>query len=96
MKYLLIVLFALLAFTVQAGTLTINTTAPQDARIVAAFGKQLNTMDMADPDNPVPRDATGEEVKQAVIQYIKQVVFTQERRAARQAADATVPDLNPN
>lgn len=97
MKYFLTLLVALLfSMDLQAGTLTINTTSAQDARIIDAFGKQLGTMDLTDPENPVPRNATGPEVKAAVIQYIKQVVFAQERNAARQAADESVPDIDPN
>ena len=73
------------------GTLTINTTAPQDARIVDAFGKVLGTVD----GNGDPRDATGAEVKAHVIQYIKNIVLTQERKAAAQAASDAVPDITP-
>ena len=94
MKTLLTLALILLTNIAIAGTLTINTTAPQDARIVAAFGKQLNTMDLTDPDNPVPRNATGAEVKAALIQYIKQVVFDQERKALVEAV--SVPSIDPN
>jgi len=59
-------------------TLTISTTAPQDARIVAAYGKYLGTTD----GNGDPRNATAAEVKQAIINNIKQVVFDQEHKAA--------------
>ena len=62
-------------------TLTITTTAPQDARIVSAYGKFLGTVD----GNGDPRNATGAEVKQAVINSIKQVVFDQEHKAALEA-----------
>ena len=75
------------------GTLTINTTAPQDARLVDAFGKHLGTMDVTDPENPVPRDATGAEIKAATINWIKQVVYGQERKAAQAAI--SVPDIDP-
>ena len=61
---------------------TISLTAPQAARVAAAFGKQLNTQDMTDPENPVPRDANMAEVKQQVAQFLKSVVFAQERQAA--------------
>ena len=49
-------------------TLSITVTNPQAARIVAAFGKQLNTQDLTDPENPVPRNATEEEVRQQSTQ----------------------------
>ena len=65
------------------GTLTITTTAPQDARIVDAFGKYLN----------LGRDATGAEVKQTVINMLKQVVFDQERQTAVEAV--VVPPIDP-
>lgn len=54
------------------GTLTITTTAPQDARLVAAFGRLLN----------LGRNATAAEVKQNVKDYIRQVVIAQERADA--------------
>ena len=74
-------------------TLTINTTAPQDQRIIAAFGKYLGTMDVTDPENPVPRDATAGEVKAKIIDMLKQIVFDQERKALVDAV--TVGDLDP-
>ena len=73
--------------------LTITVTAPQAARIVDAFGKQLNTQDVTDPQNPVPRNATTEEVRQQIIQFIKGIVFAQERQAAVNAI--SLDDLNP-
>ena len=76
------------------GTLTINTTSAQDARIISAFGKYLNTQDLTDPENPVPRDATAGEVKAKVIDMLKQVVFDQERKALVDAV--TVDDLDPS
>ena len=63
-------------------TLSITVTPQQTQRVIAAFGKQLNTMDLTDPENPVPRNATEEEVRQQIIQFIKGVVFAQERQAA--------------
>ena len=74
-------------------TLSITVTAPQAARIVDAFGKQLNTQDLTDPENPVPRDATQEEVRQQIIQFIKGVVFGQERKTAIDAI--SLSDLDP-
>lgn len=50
------------------GSLTITTTAPQDARIIAAFGKRLN----------LGRNATAAEVKQQVIQFLVNAVEEQE------------------
>lgn len=67
------------------GSLTINTTAPQDARIVAAFGKRLN----------LGRDATGLEVKQAVIQMLIRAVQEQEQDDAVAAAAAGVTPITP-
>lgn len=75
-------------------TLTITTTSAQNTRILKAFGKQLNTQDVSDPANPVPRDATGAEVKQQVIQYIKRITQAQELKVKRDAL--TVSDLNPS
>ena len=74
-------------------TLSITVTNPQAARIVAAFGKQLNTMDETEPENPVPRNATEEEVRQQIIQFIKGIVFAQERQAAINAI--ALDELNP-
>lgn len=51
------------------GTLTITTTAPQDARIVAAFGNRLG----------LPGNASAAQVKTAVINHIKAVVESYER-----------------
>lgn len=71
--------------------MTINTTSAQDARLLKAFGQQLSTQDITDPENPVPRDATPAEVKQQVIQFLKGVVHAQERRAEIEAIN--VPDF---
>jgi len=75
-------------------TLTITTTSAQNARILKAFGRQINAQDVSDPENPVPRDATGAEVKQQVIQYIKRITQAQEMKVKRDAL--TVSDLNPS
>ena len=77
-------------------TLTITTTAPQTSRAVSAFGKHLKTMDVTDPANPVPRDATPAEVKAAVIQWVRDVVQHYEREDARAAADATIAGFDPS
>lgn len=60
------------------GTLTITTTAPQDARIVAAFGARIGKVG----------NATAAEVKAEVIRMIKEVVDTYE---ADQNARAFTP-----
>lgn len=67
------------------GTLTITTTSEQDARIVAAFGAKLG----------LGRNATGAEVKAAVIGYVRAVVGEEERRAAARAAMAGVAPIDP-
>ena len=76
-------------------TLTITTTTNQANRIVDAFGKYLGSMDVTDPDNPVPRDATQAEVKASVINYIRQTVYGQERKTAMAAAQSGIPDIDP-
>jgi hypothetical protein len=62
-------------------TSTITTTPQQDARIAAAYGRQLNLTD----EQGAPHNATGPEVKAAVIDFIRQTVIRQERRAAIEA-----------
>lgn len=57
-------------------TLTITTTAQQDARIVAAFGKYLG----------LPGNATAAQVKAEVFAFIRLVVMNQEKVAAEAAA----------
>ena len=64
-------------------TITITTTAEQDARIVAAFGDRLG----------LNRDATGAEVKADIIQTIKTIVLQYEQRIASQTAIDGVTDL---
>lgn len=71
------------------GTLTINTTAGQDTRIQAAFGNRLNTVD----GNGDPRDATGAEVKDELINLIKTIVLQYEKQVAATAAQAGVTDI---
>ena len=63
--------------------LTITTTAPQDARIVAAYGSKLG----------LGRNATGAEVKAHIISEIKQVVEQFEH--AEQASAIIVPSIDP-
>jgi len=71
---------------------TINTPPGQDARILAAFGKRLNTRDAQDN----PRPATGAEVKQQIIQFPINAVQEQEHNTAVQAAAATVTPVTPS
>ena len=66
------------------GTLTITTTSPQDARIVVAFGHHLG----------FPRNANADEVKAAVIDFIRNVVLQDERRIAQEAVAQPDP-LDP-
>lgn len=66
------------------GTLTITTTAAQDARMVAAYGRLLGTADA----NGVVRNATAAEVKAAIIQNTKNVVAAYE---AQRAVELSTP-----
>lgn len=66
-------------------TLTINTTAAQDARIIAAFGARLN----------LGRNATGAEVKAQIINYIINAVQEQELLTAQATAAAGVTPIAP-
>ena len=66
-------------------TLTITTTAPQDAKIVVAFGAKL----------ALGRNATASEVKADVIGYIRQIVRDYDTRIAVEAAAATVTPIDP-
>ena len=68
-------------------TLTITTTAPQDSRIVAAFGTYLGLKDA----QGVPRVATAAEVKANVIAYITGVVHGQEYNTVKATAEASLP-----
>jgi hypothetical protein len=66
-------------------TLTITTTAGEDARLVAAFGAALG----------LGRNATAAEIKSAVAAYLKGVVRDQERIAAMAAQSAGATDIAP-
>lgn len=55
-------------------TLTIQTNAEQAARVAEAYGVLLG----------LGRDATGPEIKRAVIDYMKSVVISYENRKAIQ------------
>ena len=60
--------------------LTVNDT--HVPRIRAAFGTLLGTVD----ENGVARDATAEEIRQYLIEHIKDRVIRQEQLAAQQPA----------
>ena len=51
----------------------------QGTRLGVALGKYLNTQDFTDPNNPVPRDATKEEVEMAGTVFYKNIVDNTER-----------------
>ena len=56
--------------------MTITTTAGQDTRIVAAFGKYLG----------LPGNATAAQVKTEIFNFVRQIVAEQEKRTAEEAA----------
>lgn len=62
-------------------TITITTTAPQQQRLQAAFGKKLN----------LGRDATGPEIKQQILRFLINVVQEYERQDAINTAIAGLP-----
>lgn len=64
-------------------TITITTPAEQDQRILNAFGVDMN----------LGRAATGAEVKQALVRFMKEVVRRVETQAALAAANVT--DVTP-
>lgn len=61
-------------------TLTITTTAAQDARLVVAFGAHLG----------LGRNATAAEIKADIVQYLVRVVKANEEKAAVAAAVAAI------
>ena len=67
------------------GSLTITTTAAQDARIVDAFGKELG----------LGRNATGPEVKALIIQRGLREIVQRQEDAATKAAVAPPAALDP-
>ena len=73
------------------GTLTINTTALQDARLVVSFGNRLQTRDASN----VRRDATGAEIKADVIRYITSVVLDDEQAVSAKNAVASIVPIAP-
>lgn len=66
-------------------TTVINTTPEQDARIVVAFGDRLG----------LKRNATANEIKSAIINYVTSVVLDYEQREAARAAAQAVAPINP-
>ncbi len=66
-------------------TISITTTAAQDARISTAFGSYLR----------LGRNATGAEVKGALITLVKQVVQDYENNEATATAVAGVTTITP-
>ena len=66
------------------GTLTITTTAPQDALIVAAFGDRLG----------LPGNALAAQVKAEVINFMKRVVEAYERK--QNDANFSPTGINPS
>lgn len=67
-------------------TLTITTTSTEDQRIVKAFGRYLG----------LGRNATGAEVKGAIIDFVKSVVRDGERLDAIEAEQASFTDVAPS
>ena len=72
-------------------TFSITTPPAQDSRILAAFGRALNTKDA----NGAARNATGPEVKQAIIDWLKLTVLETEQAVQREAAQAAVTEITP-
>jgi hypothetical protein len=66
-------------------TITINTTQAQDSRIAAAFGAMLLA------EGGV---ATGPQIKQYLVDHIKDIVLKHEQRAAANAATAGVSPVD--
>jgi hypothetical protein len=77
---------AALTLTVGAAVTTITTTAPEDARIVVAFGSYLN----------LGRNATQGEVKGAIATFVRGVVFNYEAEVAKATATQGVTQINPS
>ena len=76
-------------------TMTITTNPAQEQRVVRAFGKRLEVFDETNPNKPVPRDATSDEVKRAVIEFLRETVRSVEGEEASRAAVASVQDIDP-
>ncbi len=74
-------------------TTTVNFTAALLNRAKRVVGKRQNLQDLTDPENPVPRDATGAEVKQTMIRLFKQ--YVQEYELQEKRNSQTVADFKP-
>ena len=66
-------------------TLTITTTAAQDARLVKAFGTELG----------LPGNASAAQIRGAVIVYLIEVVKRQEQREAKRLAKIAADTVAP-
>lgn len=64
-------------------TMTITTTAPQDARLIAAFRDRLGP------------ETQAADIKAWVIEQIKGVVHSYETRLANEAASAAIVPIDP-
>lgn len=69
-------------------TITITTTAAQDARIAPAIGSLLG---LTTPGTNTPRNATGAEVKQWLVDDLREATLRYERRVARDAVAEPAP-----
>ncbi len=70
-------------------TLTIDVTAPQAARMVAAIGAEMNLLDATG----LPRSATQAEAKLFVVKVLRDIVMAHERRIAEKAI--SIPGFDP-
>ena len=66
-------------------TLTITTTAAQDARLAKAFGVELQ----------LGGNANAAQIRGAVLEYIKAVVRKQELAEATRAANEVISSITP-
>lgn len=73
------------------GQITIDTTAPADARLVDAFTDRLQPVD----GGGAPRNATPADVKAWLINQMKAVVHSYETRLANEAASAAITPIDP-
>lgn len=74
-----------LGFAAAAGSLSITTTAGDDARLAPAFGDYLG----------LGRNATAAEIKTATITWVKGVVFNYEAEQAKKSAVQATTQINP-
>lgn len=75
-----------LSCVASAATVTLNTTPAEDARIIAACGKELG----------LPGNCSLAQVKQLIINALINLVQRQEMNTAVQAAVAAVVPVAPN